>query len=191
VVGVDYCATNVAQARVDAERQGLSERIEFYQGDAEQLITLPDESFDTVLCECAFCTFPNKHAAATEIARVLVPGGRFGLSDLVRNCALPPELDGLFGWIACIADAQPVAGYVAHLEAVGLKVQQVEAHNDALAELIRQVRERLFAADVVAKLQHLDLPDGLDLQHAKRLARSAAEAVDAGSLGYALIIASK
>ena len=160
------------------------------QADAEQLSAIADKSFDAVICECAYCTFPNKHAAAIEIARVLAPGGRFGLSDLTRNSDLPPALEGLVAWIACVADAQPVASYVADLEGVGLKVSHIEAHGEALTQLIDQVRRRLLAAGVVAKIQQVELP-GVDLRVATRVARSAAEAVQAGVLGYTLITATR
>src|SRR5258708_39802803 len=113
VIGVDYSARNVALAQEAAAAQGLAGRVQFARADAEHLNTLADASFDAVVCECAFCTFPNKQAAAAEIARVLVPGGHLGLSDLTRSGPLPPELDGLLAWIACIADALPIDGYVA------------------------------------------------------------------------------
>ncbi len=189
VVGVDYSSANVAYANDAAKRDGLSEQVEFVQGDAEQLSGLEDESFDAVICECAYCTFPRKQAAAVEIARVLAPDGRFGLSDLTRNGPMPAELDGLISWIACIADAQPLATYVADLEVVGLTVTQIEAHNEALVELVGQVRGRLVAAEIMTRLQYVELPGGLDFKTAKQVARSAAEAVSAGSLGYTLIIA--
>src|SRR6266851_1513732 len=188
VLGVDYGARNVALARDAAREQGLADRVHFMQADAEQLCAIADASFDAVVCECAYCTFPNKHAAATEIARVLAPGGRFGLSDLKRNGDLPPELGGLIAWIACIADSLPVASYVADLEAVGLRVSYIEAHDEALTELIDQVRGRLVAAGMVAKIQHVELP-GVDFELARRVARAAAEAVSAGALGYTLITA--
>jgi ubiquinone/menaquinone biosynthesis C-methylase UbiE len=189
VVGVDYSGANVAQANDAAKRDGLSEQVEFVQGDAEQLSALANESFDAVICECAYCTFPRKQAAASEIARVLCQGGRFGLSDLTRNGPMSPELDGLLSWIACVADAQPLATYVTALEAVGLTVTQVEAHNEALVELVDQVRSRLLAAEIMTRIQHVELPGGLDLKKAKQLARCAADAVNAGTLGYTLIIA--
>ncbi len=190
VVGVDYGARNVALARDAARDQGLAEQVQFMQADAERLGAIPDESFDAVVCECAYCTFPNKRAAATEIARVLRPGGHFGLSDLTRNGDLPPELHGLAARIACVADAQPVASYVADLEAVGLNVSIIESHDEALSELIDQVRGRLLAAGVVAKIQQVELP-GVDIQVAGRVARSAAEAVNAGALGYTLLTATQ
>jgi ubiquinone/menaquinone biosynthesis C-methylase UbiE len=190
VLGVDYGARNVALARDAAMEQGLADRVQFMQADAEQLSAIADESFDAVLCECAYCTFPNKPAAATEIARVLARGGRFGLSDLTRTGDLPPELGGLVAWIACVADAQPVASYVADLESVGLRVSHIEAHDEALTELIDQVRGRLLAAGVVAKIGQVELP-GVDLQVARRLARSAAEAVSTRALGYTLITATR
>jgi ubiquinone/menaquinone biosynthesis C-methylase UbiE len=190
VLGVDYGARNVALARDAAMEQGLADRVQFMQADAEQLSAIADESFDAVLCECAYCTFPNKPAAATEIARVLARGGRFGLSDLTRTGDLPPELGGLVAWIACVADAQPVASYVADLESVGLRVSHIEAHDEALTELIDQVRGRLLAAGVVAKIGQVELP-GVDLQVARRVARSAAQAVIEGALGYTLITATR
>jgi ubiquinone/menaquinone biosynthesis C-methylase UbiE len=64
-----------------------------------------------VICECAFCTFRDKSAAASEFARVLKPGGKVGLSDLTRSGILPAELDGLLAWVACIADARPISEY--------------------------------------------------------------------------------
>lgn len=191
VVGVDYSASNVAQATALAEREGFSNQAVFMQADAEQLSGLADESFDAVLCECAYCTFPNKPAAAAEISRVLTPGGRFGLSDLTRNGTLPRELDGLMGWIACVADARPVVNYTSDLEAAGLRVTHVESHDRALAELIDQVRGRLLAAEVVSRIQQVELPNGVDFQSANRVARLAAEAVEARTLGYAVIVATR
>jgi ubiquinone/menaquinone biosynthesis C-methylase UbiE len=161
------------------------------QGDAEQLSGLEDESFDAVICECAYCTFPRKQAAAVEIARVLAPGGRFGLSDLTRNGPMPPELDGLISWIACVADVQPVEGYVADLEAVGLTVTQIEAHNEALVELVGQVRGRLLVGEIMTRMQQMELPGGVDLKKARQVARFAAHAVNAGTFGYTLSIAGR
>src|SRR6516225_11199860 len=94
VVGVDYGSHNVEQSNAAASARGWDKRVCFRTGDAEGL-PFPDAFFDAVICECAFCTFPNKTAAADEFARVLPSGGGIGLSDLTRGPVLPEELSGL------------------------------------------------------------------------------------------------
>jgi len=190
VVGVDYSAQNVALAQEVAASEGLSRLVQFVEGDAERLTAFGSDEFDAVMCECANCTFPDKPAAMREIARVLRPGGRFGLSDLTRSGPLPTELEGLLAWVACIADALPVDGYVGDCQAAGLRVDHVEPHDQALAELARQIRGRLIGADLLAKLDLLELP-GVEFNDARGLARHAAEAIQAGTLGYSLIVATK
>lgn len=187
VVGVDYSEESVALAQSAAAEAGLAGQVSFEQGDAEEL-PFPSASFDAIVCECAFCTFPGKPEAAAEFARLLRPGGRLGLSDLTRSGELPPELEGLLAWVACIADARPVEEYAAYLEAAGLKVEQVEAHDAALGQTVSDVRARLLGAELLIKLKKIDLP-GADFQEAKKIARGAAEAVRGGKLGYALLVA--
>lgn len=189
VVGMEYGATTVAEANALVVEAGLAGRVRFEQGDAEQL-PFDACAFDAVICECAFCTFPDKRAAAAEFARVLRCGGRVGLSDLTRTGALPAQLEGLLAWIACIGDARPLGEYVAYLASAGLGVDLVEPHDQALAELVRSIRGRLLGAELLVRLKQLDLP-GADFEQAKTLAHHAAEAVRRGTLGYALVIASK
>lgn len=80
VDGIDLSSAVVARARSMAQRAGLGDTARFHVGDAER-IPLPDSQFDAVVCECALCTFPDKPAAAVEIARVLRVGGRVGLTE--------------------------------------------------------------------------------------------------------------
>jgi SAM-dependent methyltransferase len=190
VVGVDYGAESVEEATARAEAAGVSHLVSFEQGDAERLRFAP-RSFDAVICECAFCTFPNKDAAAREWARMLRPGGRVGLSDLTRSGPLPPELEGLLAWIACIADARPIDEYVAFLADAGFAISQIEPHNAALEEMVRDVRTKLLGAELLSKLKKIELPPGIDLAEAKSLARHATEAVRAGKLGYTVIVGRK
>src|SRR6266581_4141441 len=75
VTGLDYGERNVAEA--NAANHPLCN---FRPGDAERL-PFPDASFDAVISECAFCTFPDKPTAAGEMQRVLKPYGRLGLTD--------------------------------------------------------------------------------------------------------------
>ena len=189
LVGVEYGGESVSQANAAAEAAGLAHLVCFKQGDAERL-PVEDSSFDAVICECAFCTFPDKRAAAAEFSRVLRPGGRVGLSDLTRAGAVPPELQGLLAWIACIADAQPLERYVQYLVEAGLRVDFTEAHDYALSSLVQDIRARLLGAELLVKLKKIDLPS-VDFEQAKTLARAAADAVKAGKFGYAVVTALK
>ncbi len=185
VVGVDFSRQIVEQANANAAEAGISQLVQFKRGDAERL-PFEDGSFDALICECAFCTFPSKPQAASQFARVLRPGGRIGLSDLTRSGPLPPELDTLMAWVACIADAQPIEEYMSILTMAGFSMHQVEIHDEALAELIHEIRGKLLVAELMANLKRLDIPEWIDFDEAGRLAKTTAETVNQGKLGYAL-----
>lgn len=187
VVGVDFGPQNVREANSRATTAQSGHLVSFVEGDAERL-DFPDARFDAVICECAYCTFPDKRAAASEFARVLRPGGRVGMGDLTRSGPLPPELEGLLAWIACIADARPANEYAGYLEEAGFDITGIEPHNNALAEMARDVQGRLLGIEVMVRLKKLDLP-GADFEQAKQLARAAANAIQKGLLGYSLIVA--
>jgi ubiquinone/menaquinone biosynthesis C-methylase UbiE len=189
VLGVDYSATNVEGANTAACSKGLAGRVQFEQGDAERL-PVEDANFDAIICECAFCTFPDKDLAAREFARVLRDGGGVGLSDLTRARSLPDDLNGLLAWVACIADAQPLESYANFLRNAGFRVNRTEPCDEALMEMVNQVRIRLLGAEIAVGLKKIDLP-GLDFASAKRMAQTAAEAIRNRNLGYALIHAEK
>jgi len=189
VVGLDYGAQNVDQGNNAAAVRGLSGRVLFEKADAESL-PFPDASFDAVICECAFCTFPDKSRAAYEFARVLRSTGRVGISDLTRAAELPKELEGLLAWIICIADAQPRESYVELFRSAGLRPQAPESHDDALIEMVRQVQGRLLGIEVMSGLKKVNLA-GLDLTGAKQMAKAALAAIQQGQLGYAIITAEK
>ena len=183
VVGVDLAEESLADAGERAMRAGVSERVRFLHGDAEEL-PLPDQSVDAVLCECALCLFHDRPRAAAELARVLRPGGRLALSDVTADAAaLPPELRTLAARVACIAGAEPLAETVRLLEAAGFAIETTEDHRGALAELLERVEARLR----VARLLGDSLPAALagHVAQGLELVASARGAVEAGTLGYA------
>ena len=187
VDGVDLGDQTVEKANALAAERGVAEQVRFHLGDAER-IPLADASVDAVVCECAFCTFPDKPTAAAEMARVLKPGGRVGITDVALDPArLDAELQSLAGWVACMADARPVAEYVELLGGAGLTVTRTEAHDDALAEMITQIdgRLRAFRLAKVAALEGIDFETALD-----RVA-AADRAVRDGIAGYSLLVAEK
>ncbi|MFC1417713.1 class I SAM-dependent methyltransferase [Streptacidiphilus cavernicola] len=189
VVGLDLGEESVARARQAAEQAHLADRVTFHTGDAEQL-PFPDASFDAVLCECAFCTFPDKATAAREIARVLRPGGQVGITDItITPGALPTELTELAGWVACLADARPLQEYAALLTTAGLRPTRTERHDDALRRMVEQVEARLRAYRMTARTG--PALTGVDIDRALALTAQAARAVADGTAGYALLTAQK
>jgi hypothetical protein len=187
VDGVDLGEVTVAKANATAASEGLAERVRFHLGDAERL-PVPDESVEAVVCECAFCTFPDKPTAAAEMARVLKPGGRVGITDVALDPnRLHEELKTLAGWVACLADARPVDAYVSMLADAGLKVTLTESHDDALARMIEQIDARLVAFRM-AKVPALE---NIDFDVARERTALAAQAVRDGIAGYTLIVAEK
>jgi ubiquinone/menaquinone biosynthesis C-methylase UbiE len=189
VIGLDYGKQNVDTANASAAERGISSRVRFEQADAEQL-PFADASFNGVICECAFCTFPDKAKAAREFARVLRQGGRLGISDLTRSAERPKELEGLLAWTSCIADAQPVEKYLEWFTSAALEPRTTESHDEALHEMVRQVQAKLLGAEVLVGLKTIDLP-GMDFSSARQMAATALSAVQQGHLGYALITAEK
>jgi hypothetical protein len=89
-------------------------------------------------------------------------------------------------WVACIADAQPIEEYISILTLAGFSMDQVEIHDEALAELIHEIRGKLLVAELMANLKRLDIPEWIDFDEAGRLAKTTAETVNQGKLGYAL-----
>jgi len=185
VTGVDLSEENVRLATAEASQRGLARQISFQLGDAERL-PFGDKTFDAIICECAFCTFPSKPVAAQEFFRVLKPGGQLGLSDLTRTEKTPPGLEGLLSWIACIGDALPAERYVAILQHAGFEVHNIEDHNDALVDMVRQIQAKLLGAEIMAGLKKIDLP-GVDFAAGKQFAQAALQAARDGALGYVLI----
>ncbi|MGH4017276.1 MAG: methyltransferase domain-containing protein, partial [Pseudonocardiaceae bacterium] len=189
VDGVDLGESTVECARAAADKAGLSGKVRFHLGDAERL-PLPGNTFDALVCECAFCTFPDKATAAAEFARVLRPGGRVGITDVtVTETGLPAELTTLAAWVACIADARSVREYTEILADAGLRTTGTEAHDDAIARMIDQIEVRISVLRMTAADRLTEA--GVDVDAVLRYTALAKQAVADGLLGYALLVAEK
>ncbi len=189
VVGIDFSEENVRLAQAAAAERGLTLRTTFVPGDAEHL-PFPNASFSFIVCECAFCTFPDKAAAAAEFFRVLAPGGQLGLTDLTKAAGTAAELEGLLAWIACIGDAQTAERYEVWLRTAGFERAERLDRSECLVEMVRQVSGRLLLAEVMTDMRKLDLP-GFNPAQAKQFLAAASRAIAHGELGYVLLLAAK
>jgi arsenite methyltransferase len=123
VIGVDMTPEMLKLARqnasVFADMYGLS-NVEFHEGYIEAL-PVDDASVDVVISNCVINLSPNKAQVFRETARVLKPGGRIVVSDIVLNRELPPAArESVALYAACIAGALQRSDYLAAIEAAGL-----------------------------------------------------------------------
>jgi SAM-dependent methyltransferase len=154
-IGLDMTDEMLDMARRNAAEAGV-ENVEFVRGTIES-IPLPGASVDVVISNCVINLAADKAAVFREIARVLRPGGRVGVSDVVADDALDPAERAARGsFSGCIAGALSIAEYRAGLAAVGLvdvTIQPTHAVGDgfqgAIIQAVRPV-EAVLAANLPA-----------------------------------------
>jgi arsenite methyltransferase len=140
--GLDMTDEMLALAQRNAREAGVA-NVHFLKGMIEA-IPLPAESVDVVISNCVINLSTDKAAVLTEIARVLRPGGRVGVSDVVAEDRLSPEERAERGsYVGCVAGALSKGEYVAGLEAAGFE--------DVSVEFTHEVAEGMHGAIVKAR----------------------------------------
>jgi arsenite methyltransferase len=120
VYGLDMTDEMLELARANAVEAGIS-NVEFVKGYIED-IPLDTSSIDVVISNCVINLSTDKPAVFAEIARVLKPGGRIGITDVVAGDALSPQERAERGsWVGCIAGALSYTEYRTQLEAAGFE----------------------------------------------------------------------
>ncbi len=123
--GVDMTAEMLDLARVNAARAGAT-NVEFLEGRIEA-VPLPDAAVDVVISNCVVNLSTDKPAVLAEMFRVLAPGGRLGVSDVVAEDTVTPEERTERGsYVGCIAGALSRTEYVDGLAAAGFTDASVE-----------------------------------------------------------------
>ena len=151
VIGVDMTDAMIEAARGNAERAGF-EQIEVRKGLIEQM-PVEDGETDWVISNCVINLSPEKGRVFAEIERVLAPGGRVSISDIVVE-ELPEAIRGhAAAYAACVAGAIREDEYVAGLEAAGLEDVEV---SERLVYTVEQLR-----GIVGSDLESFDLPPDL------------------------------
>jgi SAM-dependent methyltransferase len=132
--GLDMTDEMLALAQQNA-REAAMTNVHFLKGVIEQ-IPLPASSVDVVISNCVINLSTDKRAVLTEIARVLKPGGRIGISDVVAEDHLSAEERAERGsYVGCIAGALSRDEYEAGLEAAGFEEVSVEFTHQVADEM--------------------------------------------------------
>jgi arsenite methyltransferase len=144
VIGVDMTPEMLERARATAAKVGAT-NVDFRQGRLERL-PLETASVDAVTSNCVINLVPDKAAVFGEIARVLKPGGRVVVSDIVLDRPLPEAVaKDVLAWCGCVAGAADRKQYLALVEAAGLGEVEVLKDVDYLASLTKVAREEADA----------------------------------------------
>jgi len=123
--GLDMTDDMLALARENQKKAGL-ENVEFLKGEIES-IPLPDASVDVIISNCVINLSGDKDRVLREAFRVLKPGGRFAVSDVVVRGEVPEAIRrSMLLWVGCIAGALSDSDYQSKLKAAGFQQIEIE-----------------------------------------------------------------
>jgi arsenite methyltransferase len=123
--GLDMTDEMLALANENKRKAGV-ENVEFLKGEIEN-IPLPDNSVDVIISNCVINLSADKSKVLREAFRVLKPGGRFAVSDVVTRGEMLPEIrQSVLAWVGCIAGALEENEYRAKLAAAGFEQIDIE-----------------------------------------------------------------
>jgi arsenite methyltransferase len=138
VIGVDMTPEMVKKARENAEKMEFK-NVEFRLGDIEKL-PVDDETIDVIISNCVINLTPDKHKTFREAYRVLKPGGRMFVSDIVLEEELPKEVkESIEGYVACISGAIEEQKYLQTMKDAGFEN----------VEIIGKTKSRYIASDKI------------------------------------------
>jgi arsenite methyltransferase len=154
VIGLDMTPDMIKLARQNAKKIGAT-NVDFRYGEMEDM-PLPNESVDAIISNCVINLSPDKDAVFQEAYRVLRPGGRMTVSDIVIDGELPQAIRGrLDAWAGCLAGALDEAVYLGKMETAGF--QNVEILSRDYAEIEVAEGEELRGLLETSGLQSADL----------------------------------
>jgi SAM-dependent methyltransferase len=136
--GLDMTDEMLALANQNKRKAGV-ENVEFLKGEMEN-IPLPDNSVDVIISNCVINLSADKDKVLGEALRVLKPGGRFAVSDVVTRGEILPEIrQSVLAWVGCMAGALDESEYRSKLAAAGFEQIEIEPTRVYRAEDAREV----------------------------------------------------
>ena len=146
IIGVDMTPEMIAKATANATA-GRYDNVEFLLGDIEAL-PLPDNSVDVAISNCVINLVPHKENVFRELYRVLRPGGRFMVSDLVLLKALPERVrTSVEAYVGCVAGAILKDEYLAIIHSAGFEDVRIVDESHAAVQVEDQQGHRLTERD--------------------------------------------
>jgi len=140
VIGLDMTPEMIKLARQNAKKVGAT-NVEFRYGEMEDM-PLPDESVDVIISNCVINLSPDKGKVFSEAYRVLRPGGRLAVSDIVTYGPLPEVVrSNLEAWAGCVAGALDETVYLDKMRQAGFAGVEVTARNFAEVEQWAELEE--------------------------------------------------
>ncbi len=148
VIGIDMTREMVTRAKRLARANGYR-NVEFRLGEIEQL-PVDDEAVDIIISNCVINLSTDKDKVFREALRVLKPGGRLTISDIVSEKAVPAALrNDLDAWSACIAGALEKRDYLGKMANAGFGKVEVTAERDFYVETVEDRRQHKFLSITV------------------------------------------
>ncbi len=150
--GLDMTDEMLALARENQKKAGLN-NVEFLKGEIEN-IPLPENAVDVIISNCVINLSADKDRVLAEAFRVLKPGGRFAVSDIVTRGEIPPDVRAnVSAWVGCLAGALDEQDYIAKLERAGFTDISIEPTRVYHVEEAREFLEgRGLDVDAIAPL---------------------------------------
>jgi arsenite methyltransferase len=137
VYGLDMTDEMLALARENQQKAGVT-NVEFLKGEIEQ-IPLPDNSVDLIISNCVINLSPNKDRVLSEAFRVLKPGGRLAIADIVIRGTIPKDIrHSVELWAGCVAGALEESVYQSKLKQAGFEQIIIEPTRIYTAEDARE-----------------------------------------------------
>ena len=162
VIGVDMTPEMIERAQANAKRVNAA-NVEFRQGYLEDL-PVDSSTVDVIISNCVINLSPDKEKVFNEAFRVLAPGGKLAVSDIVTDGELPEVVrNSLSAWAGCVAGAVEAKEYIAMMESVGftdISIKPVffdkqtvdSALNDMKLDVSEYPREAVYKAVYSAKI---------------------------------------
>ena len=161
VIGVDMTPEMINRARENADKGSYS-NVQFVPGELEDL-PVDDNSMDAVISNCVINLSADKDAVLREAFRVLRPGGRFAVSDIVLTREIPAGLRGVVAlWTGCISGSLLDLDYLAKLEAAGFVDAGIEVTREYDRDALEAMGDMLDPAQLPASMSMDDAVEALE-----------------------------